>query len=944
MAEYDAESDGLLFRNPAATVPQAVAFGTVSGRMHSFDTDRRSFIGGNRALCNSQALEADRLACSTGIDLEAIAAMRSDVLIAAGHEESVVFVLGQAQGKDDACRIMQKYKDPVYAREALEKTRAWWLALLGEFIVSTQDRTFDAMVNYWLRYQAIAAHLFARTGYYQSGGAIGFRDQLQTSLVGLYTDPALTRRQIILHAAHQFEEGDVQHWWHPQTNLGSRTTISDNLLWLAYALSIYVRATGDEQILDVTVPYLSGPLLEANSCGCMFVPRISEKKDTVYAHALRAIEYALARFGAHGLPLMGSGDWNDGMSGIGPMGKGESVWLAFFLYDILQGFAPLAERQEGPAQSAALRARAEQLRSAIEASSWDGEWYARAFTDDGLVVGSAANEEWKIDLVPQVWAAISGAADPVRRRTAINSVKERLVSGKLVLLADTAFDKGPIDPGTLRHYPPGVRENAGQYTHAATWLPFALSLTGETEEAYRIFRNLLPANHDQSWYEAEPFWISADVSPNGKAGWNMYTGSASWLFRAGIEAVLGLSFERGRLVSMNRPLPVALGTVRLRVHGRDYELSPDGDLSQSDGGDIDMDAALPRILKEMCCQECYIPDFAEEIKFRFPPELLAQWRAIIREVFDAAVASRVTIPVVLEKSENEDPMLSVTDGTVHIRSPWVIHQLLVHTLPVEHVFEAIEHSSLPEHDKDRMFRSFFTCLNNTAFVYLILTLLGYEVKIAMGSGPVFAVIPYSNGTHLFVDLFTGVIKAVDIPSFYARKGKYLVLAKRLSIRRHFELKLSEFDVRSLRDEELLQMFYSYIRIGDATCLMVVMNKKVAHIYDQLGEKQTAYRYYKKSLDLDPDYIVAHIGLAFLCLERMDIRCAVQRFAAAQKLNPCEYGAYLGLGLAYRFQRKRGKAVDNFARAIAIAPSHLDMISTMDQGLQDAVLLRLSAYI
>ncbi|MDD4941718.1 MAG: glucoamylase family protein, partial [Candidatus Omnitrophica bacterium] len=332
MAEYDAESDGLLFRNPAATVPQAVAFGTVSGRMHSFDTDRRSFIGGNRALCNSQALEADRLACSTGIDLEAIAAMRSDVLIAAGHEESVVFVLGQAQGKDDACRIMQKYKDPVYAREALEKTRAWWLALLGEFIVSTQDRTFDAMVNYWLRYQAIAAHLFARTGYYQSGGAIGFRDQLQTSLVGLYTDPALTRRQIILHAAHQFEEGDVQHWWHPQTNLGSRTTISDNLLWLAYALSIYVRATGDEQILDVTVPYLSGPLLEANSCGCMFVPRISEKKDTVYAHALRAIEYALARFGAHGLPLMGSGDRNDGMSGIGPMGKGESVWLAFFLY------------------------------------------------------------------------------------------------------------------------------------------------------------------------------------------------------------------------------------------------------------------------------------------------------------------------------------------------------------------------------------------------------------------------------------------------------------------------------------------------------------------------------------------------------------------------------------------------------------------------------------
>ncbi|MFA5100603.1 MAG: triose-phosphate isomerase, partial [Candidatus Omnitrophota bacterium] len=506
------------------------------------------------------------------------------------------------------------------------------------------------------------------------------------------------------------------------------------------------------------------------------------------------------------------------------------------------------------------------------------------------------------------------------------------------------FDKGPIDPGTLRHYPPGVRENAGQYTHAATWLPFALSLTGETEEAYRIFRNLLPANHDQDWYEAEPFWVSADVSPDGKAGWNMYTGSASWLFRAGIEAVLGLSFERGRLVSMKRPLPAALGTVRLRVHGRDYVLSPNGDLSQADGGDIDMDAALPRILKEMSCEECYIPDFAEEIKLLFPPELLAQWRDVIRQVFDAAAASRVTVPVVLEKSEKERPMLSVTAGAVHIRSPWDIHQLLVYTLPVEHVFEAIEYSSLPKHEKDRMFRSFFTCLNNTAFVYLVLTLLGYEVKVAMGSGPVFAVIPYSNGTHMFVDLFTGVIKAVDIPAFYAQKGKYLVLAKRLSIRRHFELKLSEFDVRSLRDEELLQLFYSYLRMGDARCLMVVMYKKVAHIYDQLGQKQAAYRYYKKSLDLDPDYIVAHIGLAFLCLERMDIRCAVQRFAAAQKLNPCEYGAYLGLGLAYRLQRKRGKAVDNFARAVAIAPSHLDMISTMDSGLQDAVLLRLSAYI
>ena len=580
LSYYDKTLEALLFSNKTGNFKDAIAFSSLNLHPVSFETDRQRFIGVNRDLNNPESIEKRELSGSQGINVESIASLSGEIEIEPFEEKVVVFTLGEAQSFDEAAALIGKYKDTAKAEESLENTKSYWLNLLESFKVDTPDRELNIMVNYWLKYQSIACHLWARTGYYQSGGAIGFRDQLQTSLIGLYTDPEITRRQIILHSAHQFEEGDVQHWWHPENNLGARTLISDNLLWLAYTIYHYVTATGDWSILDIEIPYLKGRLLEEGKEGDVFIPEISDRKDTIYKHALKAIDYTLDRFGPHGLPLIGAGDWNDGFSNVGMKGRGESVWLAFFLYDVLVKFSKIVEATEGKEREEYYLMRAESLRKATEEYCWDGDWYVRIFDDDGNVIGSKESDEWKIDLIPQAWGVISGAADKKRVIKAMKSVEEYLIKGNLVLLSAPPFEHTKLNPGKIKDYPPGVRENGGQYTHAATWLVLALSLLGEKERAYQVFKGLLPITHDPDVYEAEPYILAADVYGvghlEGKAGWTWYTGAAAWLFRAAVEGMLGVRLENGE-ISLSGSLPEQLSPTKVWRKG-------EKDITKKDGG------------------------------------------------------------------------------------------------------------------------------------------------------------------------------------------------------------------------------------------------------------------------------------------------------------------------------------------------------------------------
>jgi cellobiose phosphorylase len=477
--------------------------------------------------------------------------------IAAGETEEIVFILGQAATPDEARHLSAAYASAVRARATLEEVQAQWDRILGTIQVRTPDAALDLLLNRWLLYQTLACRMWGRSGFYQSGGAYGFRDQLQDAMAVVYGSPGEARAQILRAAARQFEEGDVQHWWHPPGGRGVRTRITDDLYFLPLVTCHYVTVTGDEAILDESVPFLHAPLLKPGEEDHFDLPEVSGQIATLYEHCVRALEHGL-KLGPHNLPLMGTGDWNDGMNQVGAHGKGESVWNGWFMLATLQDFAAVAANRTDPKRAGWCRERAESLRAALEAHAWDGQWYRRAYFDDGTPLGSAANDECQIDSIAQSWAVISGAADASRARQAMTAVQQRLVreSDRLILLFDPPFDKGKLEPGYIKGYVPGIRENGGQYTHAATWVVLATALLGQGARAVELFGLLNPILHSDSpekvaLYKVEPYVVAADVygAPphTGRGGWTWYTGSAGWLYRVGLEAILGFRLRGNRL-------------------------------------------------------------------------------------------------------------------------------------------------------------------------------------------------------------------------------------------------------------------------------------------------------------------------------------------------------------------------------------------------------------
>ncbi|MEJ7637830.1 MAG: hypothetical protein WKF75_07590 [Singulisphaera sp.] len=474
-----------------------------------------------------------------------------------GQDGEIVFLLGEADDLEAARDLVRRHREPGRAALALDEVKAHWDGVLGTIQVRTPDSGMDLLLNRWLLDQVLACRTRARSAFYQSGGAYGFRDQLQDVMALVHAAPEVARAHILLAASRQFVEGDVQHWWHPPAGRGSRTRCSDDSLWLPYVACHYATTTGDAAIFDECVPYLTGPELRPGQEDDYGLPDVADGPGTLYDHCVRALERGM-RLGTHGLPLMGTGDWNDGMNRVGAEGRGESVWVAWFLIATLRAFADAAEVRGDADRASRSRRSAESLRVAVEQNAWDGRWYLRAFFDDGTPLGSARNDACQIDSIAQSWAVISGAADPDRARRALEAVEERLIRREegLILLFDPPFDAGPLDPGYIKGYPPGIRENGGQYTHAATWLVLAFARIGRGRTAFELFNLLNPIRHADSpeavdRYKVEPYVVAADVygrAPHvGRGGWTWYTGSASWLYRVALEAILGFRRAGDRL-------------------------------------------------------------------------------------------------------------------------------------------------------------------------------------------------------------------------------------------------------------------------------------------------------------------------------------------------------------------------------------------------------------
>ena len=576
VTEVDPASNALLARNPYNTeFSQRTAFFDVDSANRTITADRLDFIGRNRSLANPVALERVRLSNKVGAGFDPCAALQVAFDLEPGQQRELVFMLGMADTRRsiDVSQTVRQHRGSQAAAAALQAVHAYWARTLGTVQVETPDPAFDVLANGWLLYQTIACRLWARSGYYQSGGAFGFRDQLQDAMALVHCEPALLREQLLLCAAHQFPEGDAQHWWHPPTNRGVRTHCSDDFLWLPLALQRYVSSTGDTAVLDQEVGFIEGRALHPEEDSCYDLPARSEQKASLYQHAVRAIEHGL-RFGAHGLSLIGSCDWNDGMDKVGDKGQGESVWLSFFLYQVLQRFSGIATLQHDVDFALRCQSVAETLRQSIAAHGWDGEWYRRAYFDDGSALGSSLNEECKIDSISQSWAVLSGASEDAeskaRAQQAMQALEQHLVrrDDAIIQLLDPPFDKSKQNPGYIRGYVPGVRENGGQYTHAAIWAAMAFAEMREPQQAWDLLQMINPVNHGNSApaiakYKIEPYVIAADVyavPPHvGRGGWSWYTGSAGWMYRLMLESVLGLTLlgerERGQRLQIRPCLP-----------------------------------------------------------------------------------------------------------------------------------------------------------------------------------------------------------------------------------------------------------------------------------------------------------------------------------------------------------------------------------------------------
>ncbi len=528
-----------------------IAFLATSEPVTTFSADRATFVGGGGAMSQPAALAHDALDGRVGVGLDPCAALQWQIQLAPGETREMSVLLGAARTEALATSLLETLRPRPAARKAVTQTVAAWDNRLGVVTVKTPDAAFDAMLNKWSLYQALSCRMWARMGFYQSGGAFGFRDQLQDVMAFVYAEPALARAHLLLASARQFVEGDVQHWWHAHTGRGVRTRFSDDLVWLPYVVDHYVRVTGDTSVLEEYVPFLSMRTLEPTEHELYDLPTVSDEHASVYEHCLRALRRACTT-GVHGLPLIGTGDWNDGMSLVGAEGKGESVWLAWFLITTLRAFATHADSRHDAQVAIDLRVQADRYVEAVEANGWDGQWYRRAYYDDGTPIGSSTSDECTIDSIAQSWSVMSGAAKPTRSALAMSALNTRLVRDdlRLIMLLTPPFDKGLHNPGYIKGYVPGVRENGAQYTHAALWTVIATAMQGFGDRAFTLFQMLNPLTHtstpeDVARYKVEPYVVAADVytaaSHDGRGGWTWYTGSASWMYRAGLEHLLGVT-------------------------------------------------------------------------------------------------------------------------------------------------------------------------------------------------------------------------------------------------------------------------------------------------------------------------------------------------------------------------------------------------------------------
>lgn len=596
-----------------------VAFASVtpSASVLSFSTDRGSFLGRMGSLESPRAVvDLDQLDNMAGPGMDPCFAFQVKVELEPGEGQEFFIALGEAGSREEAQRYIQAYDNPIANYAALAEVEAFWEETLTRMHIQTPEPALDLMVNGWLPYQNLSCRMWGRTAYYQSGGAFGFRDQLQDSAALIYLLPDLTRRQILLHAAHQFVEGDVLHWWHPPADHGIRTRFSDDLLWLPYVTGFYIQSTGDWDILGEDVPYRTARLLRPEEDEAFLVSEESTERGDLYEHCCRALDRSLQRTGIHGLPLMGSGDWNDGMNRVGRGGQGESVWMGFFLYTILEGFLPICLRRGDVLRASRYQERMQQVAQALDESGWDGEWYRRAYYDDGTPLGSASNEECRIDCLAQAWAVISKAVPEARARLAMQAVEKYLVDdgAGMIRLLTPAFDTCEHDPGYIKGYIPGVRENGGQYTHGALWAVKATAQLGDTSRAAELLTMMSPVSHGSTpeqvaLYQTEPYVVAADVygvgTLTGRGGWTWYTGSAGWMYRVAIEDVLGFHLLGGHSIrfcpnlpkqwdqaSLNYRFPDAQGSCEIHIErdssrvGSILSATLDGNVLLPDGQNI----------------------------------------------------------------------------------------------------------------------------------------------------------------------------------------------------------------------------------------------------------------------------------------------------------------------------------------------------------------------
>ncbi|MGO9120767.1 MAG: GH36-type glycosyl hydrolase domain-containing protein [Syntrophales bacterium] len=585
ITEIDPVSGALFARNPYNTeFPDRTAFFDVDEATQTVSGDRTEFLGRNGTLASPAAMTRMRLSGRVGAALDPCAAIQVSFELADGQEREIAFRLGVGRDTDDAGNLVHRFRGSAAARGALETVWQYWQHTLGAVNVETPNQSLNILTNGWLLYQTLACRLWARSGYYQSGGAFGFRDQLQDVMALIHAEPRLVREHLLLAAERQFPEGDVQHWWHSPTGRGVRTHCSDDYLWLPLAMCRYVRSSGDYGVLDETIHFLQGRPINADEDSYYDLPGRSQEAASLYEHCVRAILRGL-NYGEHGLPLMGSGDWNDAMNMVGADGKGESVWLGFFLYDVLMQFTEVARRRGDLPFAERCEAEAAQMGRNIEQHGWDGGWYRRAYFDDGSPLGSMSNPECRIDSIAQSWSVLSGAGDAERARTSMEAADQLLIhrNQALIQLLDPPFDKSDLNPGYIKGYVPGVRENGGQYNHGAIWVAMAFAQLGDSRRAWELMAMVNPVNRARSpesiaTYKVEPYAIAADVYAlpphTGRGGWTWYTGSAGWMYRLIVESLLGLRLEVDRL-SFTPLLPADWGgfTVHYRYRETVYHIA-----------------------------------------------------------------------------------------------------------------------------------------------------------------------------------------------------------------------------------------------------------------------------------------------------------------------------------------------------------------------------------